>query len=296
MNDDFLHRIRVQPPLDFVARLGTRLQLPSTTSRLPPRLRLLRAWPGLVLLGAAALAAASPAVRTIVTHVWNVLFTANSDALLSQAPQPSAATRAGGASESTRPVDAVAQPARPSTNRTAPESPGGNTPVSASPAEGTFRGFVPAVPAFAELLRVGDGCRNQQSGLRCMQWDGYDLIAEISNEPRSEEDSWPQAMERKLKDFLDASKTAPVVVEQIHCGSGGCLIDFTLEKGDLTFQQAESVYTALLARLTDEASFASDFVAPSDEPNNDTGDAGFWGPDSNPKSEKLWVWQRRRTD
>jgi hypothetical protein len=71
-------------------------------------------------------------------------------------------------------------------------------------------------------------------------------------------------MEKKLKDFQDASKTAPVVVEQIHCDSGGCLI-------------------------------ASDFVAPSDEPNNHTRFAG-WGPNSNPKSEKLWVWQRRRMD
>jgi hypothetical protein len=81
MNDDFLHRLRVQPPLEFTNKLAGILQVRPGGNRSVRRFLIRRAWPALALFAGMAFAAASPAVRAIVSHAWNALFAANGDAV-----------------------------------------------------------------------------------------------------------------------------------------------------------------------------------------------------------------------
>lgn len=76
MSDDFLYRLRVQPPLEFTHGLAAKLKLSPKTTRSAWRLHFRRGWPAFVLLAGTAFAAASPAVRAIVSHVWTTLLTA----------------------------------------------------------------------------------------------------------------------------------------------------------------------------------------------------------------------------
>src|SRR5580658_1067563 len=78
MSDDFLYRLRVQPPLEFANRLAAKLKLSPKTTGSAWRLRFRRVWPAFVLLAGTAFAAASPAVRAIVSHAWTTLLTAYS--------------------------------------------------------------------------------------------------------------------------------------------------------------------------------------------------------------------------
>jgi hypothetical protein len=86
MNDDFLHRLRVQPPLEFTTRLAANLHVLPGATRSARRFPIRRAWPALALLAGAALAAASPAVRAIVFHAWTTLLTAHSTTVPAEAP------------------------------------------------------------------------------------------------------------------------------------------------------------------------------------------------------------------
>jgi hypothetical protein len=86
MSDDFLYRLRVQPPLEFTNRLAAKLKLSPKTTRSAWRLRFRRAWPAFVLLAATAFAAASPSVRAIVSHAWTTLLTAYSTTVPAEAP------------------------------------------------------------------------------------------------------------------------------------------------------------------------------------------------------------------
>ena len=75
----------MQPPLELTNRLAAKLKLsPKTT--LSGRLRFRLAWPAFVLLACTAFAAASPAVRAIVSHAWTTLLTAYSTAVPAEAP------------------------------------------------------------------------------------------------------------------------------------------------------------------------------------------------------------------
>ena len=113
MNDDFLHQLRVQPPSEFAARLRGRLNLLPSAARPATKVRVLRAWPALVLVGGAVLAAGSPAVRGLVAYLWRTVFTADSDAL----PVNAAAAR-----PVVRPVDVTGQSAGQSTNSSLAET------------------------------------------------------------------------------------------------------------------------------------------------------------------------------
>jgi hypothetical protein len=94
MNDNFLHQLRVQPPSTFSNRLAAKL--PGLKGPLPSARRspIRRGWSALALLAGAAFAAATPMVRTMVSHAWNSIFTADGHASPAepspaQAPQPS---------------------------------------------------------------------------------------------------------------------------------------------------------------------------------------------------------------
>src|ERR1700679_3804571 len=112
MNDDFLHRLRVQPPLEFTIRLAANLQVLPGGTRSAQRFPIRRAWPALVLLAGTVFAAASPAVRTIVSHAWSTLFTAYRNAVPAEAPEAVLALTPKSASEGAPAVPAQA-PAPP---------------------------------------------------------------------------------------------------------------------------------------------------------------------------------------
>ena len=88
MNDDFLHRLRRAPPLEFAARLRSRLQLPAGT-HFASRFRV-RVWLA-VLLGGTTLAVASPRIREVASHVWKSLIAVTNNADTSEQPHPDAA-------------------------------------------------------------------------------------------------------------------------------------------------------------------------------------------------------------
>jgi hypothetical protein len=113
MNDDFLHRLRVQPPLEFTIRLAAKLQMPPGATRSARRSRIRRAWPALVLLAGTAFAAASPAVRAIVSHAWSTMFTAYSNAVPAEAPEAVLALSPKSASEPAGPELTGPQPDAP---------------------------------------------------------------------------------------------------------------------------------------------------------------------------------------
>ena len=94
MSDDFLHRLRVQPPLEFTIRLAANLQVLPGATRSARRFPIRRAWPVFVLLAGAAFAAASPEVRTIVFHAWSTLFTTYSSCCACRSAQGSSRTDA----------------------------------------------------------------------------------------------------------------------------------------------------------------------------------------------------------
>jgi uncharacterized protein (TIGR03435 family) len=126
MNDDFLHRLRVQPPLEFSVRLAANLQVPPGATRSARRSPIRRAWPALVLLAGAAFAAASPAVRAIVSHAWSTLLTVYSNAVPAVAPEAVLAPRPKSASEGAPAVPAQA-PAQSSLSSNLTSPPGGDT-------------------------------------------------------------------------------------------------------------------------------------------------------------------------
>jgi hypothetical protein len=132
MNDDFLHRLRVQPPLEFTIRLAANLQVLPGATRSARRFPIRRAWPALVLLAGAAFAVASPAVRTIVSHAWSTLFTAYSNAEPAGAPEAVLALTPKSASEGAPAVPAQA-PAQPRTLPAGSESNGPQPDVPGVP-------------------------------------------------------------------------------------------------------------------------------------------------------------------
>jgi hypothetical protein len=153
MNDDFLHRLRVQPPLEFTMRLATNLQVLPESPRSARRFRIRRAWPALALLAGAAFAAASPAVRTIVSHAWSTLFTAHSNSVPAEAPEAVLAAIPKSASEGAPAVPAQA-PAQPpvSSNLTSPAS--GDTALAQArtlPAGSESSGPQPDVPGVPNM-------------------------------------------------------------------------------------------------------------------------------------------------
>jgi hypothetical protein len=174
MNDDFLHRLRVQPPLEFTIRLAANLQVLPGATRSARRFPIRRAWPALVLLAGMAFAAASPAVRTIVSHAWSTLFTAYSNAVPAEAPEAVLALTPKSASEGAPAVPAQA-PAQPSlsSNLTSPAS--GDIALAQPrtlPAASESNGPQPDVPGVPNM-----SCGDAYSP----QWDNCVGLARFEN-------------------------------------------------------------------------------------------------------------------
>ncbi len=174
MNDDFLHRLRVQPPLEFTIRLAAKLQAPARTTRSARRLRIRRAWPALVLLAGTAFAAASPAIRAIVSHAWSTLFTAYGNAVPAEAPEAVLALRPKSASEGA-PAVPVQAPAQPSVSSNL-ISPASGNPTHAQPlplpAGSEANGPQPDVPGVPNM-----SCGDAHSP----QWDNCVGLARFDN-------------------------------------------------------------------------------------------------------------------
>lgn len=159
MNDDFLRRLRVQPPLEFTNRLAAKLQVSVSTTRSAPTLHIRRGWPIYVLFAGTALAAASPGIRAIVSHTWNSLFANYSSALPSESREAVLARKPRSGNEDA-PAAHVQAATEPSLGDNLAQSPangnGGAAQPVPSPPNSELNSSRPDVPS-APNMNCGDG-------------------------------------------------------------------------------------------------------------------------------------------